>query len=160
MERDTVRDPESYKLREFVTAMVLNSQVTAEIAGLRAVDLYVLNLLDMSGRLTAGELAKRTALTTGAITKLIDRLARSGLVERLPDLDDRRRVLLQLTDTSAWVGEGADLFSPLAKRMNVLISSFPREQREVLLEFLDRATDEIQLATCELQEKGRPPREE
>jgi DNA-binding MarR family transcriptional regulator len=42
-------------------------------------------------------LAERIVCTTGAMTKLVDRLQRSGLVERRPDPHDRRGVLVQLT---------------------------------------------------------------
>lgn len=36
-------------------------------------------------------------LTTGAMTNRLDRLEESGLVERLPDPDDRRGILIRLT---------------------------------------------------------------
>jgi len=47
--------------------------------------------------LTAGELVRRTMVTTGAITHRIDRLAERGLVERVADPDDRRKVVVRLT---------------------------------------------------------------
>jgi DNA-binding MarR family transcriptional regulator len=47
--------------------------------------------------LTAGELVRRTMVTTGAITHRIDRLAERDLVERVGDPADRRRVVVRLT---------------------------------------------------------------
>lgn len=147
-------EEESRILREFITAMVLNGQITADVAGLRPIDLYVLNLLDLDGESTPGELAKRTALSTGAITKLIDRLARIGLVQRSHDLADRRRVRLTISDKAAEnVGEGASLFTPIAKRMDDLISSYGEEHRAVVIDFLIKATRELQDITEELQER-------
>lgn len=45
-----------------------------------------------------GELARYTMVTTGAITKRIDRLEQAGLVTRRPDADDGRGRRVALTD--------------------------------------------------------------
>ncbi|WP_078891856.1 MarR family winged helix-turn-helix transcriptional regulator [Streptomyces sp. NRRL S-350] len=45
-----------------------------------------------------GELAAHTMVTTGAMTKRIDRLERAGLVTRRPAEDDRRGRVVALTD--------------------------------------------------------------
>ncbi len=45
----------------------------------------------------ATKLADTTMLTSGAMTNRIDHLEAAGLVRRLKDPDDRRRVLVQLT---------------------------------------------------------------
>ncbi|MFD8784573.1 MarR family winged helix-turn-helix transcriptional regulator [Kitasatospora sp. NPDC059599] len=45
-----------------------------------------------------GELAAHTMVTTGAMTKRIDRLERAGLVTRRTDEDDRRGRVVALTD--------------------------------------------------------------
>lgn len=47
--------------------------------------------------LTAGDLVRRTMVTTGAITNRIDRLVERGLAERLAARDDRRKVIVRLT---------------------------------------------------------------
>jgi DNA-binding MarR family transcriptional regulator len=48
-------------------------------------------------RMAATELAAAAMLTSGAMTNRIDRLQREGLVRRVADARDRRRVLVQLT---------------------------------------------------------------
>ncbi|MFB7124134.1 MULTISPECIES: MarR family winged helix-turn-helix transcriptional regulator [Streptomycetaceae] len=45
-----------------------------------------------------GELAAHTMVTTGAMTKRIDRLERAGLVTRRPAADDRRGRVVALTE--------------------------------------------------------------
>lgn len=50
------------------------------------------------GSLTATELAKAIALSSGGTTHLVDRLEREGLVERRSDERDRRVVRVGLTD--------------------------------------------------------------
>jgi DNA-binding MarR family transcriptional regulator len=60
----------------------------------------VLSALRRSGRpyqLSPGQLLRETMVTSGTMTNRVDRLAEQGLVERLPDPDDRRGVLVRLT---------------------------------------------------------------
>ena len=42
------------------------------------------------GQLTMGALAEQVTLTTGGVTRLVDRMEAAGLVERLPCRTDRR----------------------------------------------------------------------
>lgn len=61
----------------------------------------VLSALRRSGdpyELSPGRLVAETLVTSGTMTNRIDRLAARGLVERHPDPDDRRGVLVRLTD--------------------------------------------------------------
>ena len=48
-------------------------------------------------RRSAGELAKLSELSSGAMTNRLDRLEKAGLVKRLADPNDRRGVLVELT---------------------------------------------------------------
>jgi DNA-binding MarR family transcriptional regulator len=48
-------------------------------------------------RRSAGELARIADLSSGAMTNRLDQLEQAGLVRRLPDPDDRRGVLVELT---------------------------------------------------------------
>ena len=51
-----------------------------------------------------GALAEHCDLSSGGMTSRLDRLEQAGLVRRLPDPDDRRGVVVQLTDEGrdAW----------------------------------------------------------
>jgi DNA-binding MarR family transcriptional regulator len=67
----------------------------------------VLTTLRLSGsphRKSVGQLAKRAELSSGAMTNRLDRLEKAGLVRRVPDPEDRRGVLVELTDAGhrAW----------------------------------------------------------
>lgn len=48
-------------------------------------------------QLSPGQLLRETMVTSGTMTNRVDRLAAKGLVTRLPDPDDKRGVLVQLT---------------------------------------------------------------
>ncbi|UGT71704.1 MarR family transcriptional regulator [Nocardia gipuzkoensis] len=71
--------------------------------GLSGLDLNALMRLSRSPgrRLRMSELAVQTALSTSGVTRLVDRLARGGLVERELDTADRRSAYAVLTDAGA-----------------------------------------------------------
>ena len=69
--------------------------------GVNRTAMRCLEVLDRLGQQTAGEIATQTGLTSGAVTAMLDRLERAGLVRRLADASDRRRVLVQMTDRAA-----------------------------------------------------------
>src|SRR5215475_7557131 len=69
----------------------------AEQLGVGATDFDALVLLDTAGPLAAGRIAEAMAITTGAVTGLIDRLERAGCVQRTRHDTDRRQVLIELT---------------------------------------------------------------
>jgi DNA-binding MarR family transcriptional regulator len=74
---------------------------TLDQLGLTMSDWHVLSALRWGGephRRKAGELARRADLTSGAMTSRLDALEKEGLVRRLRDPDDRRSVLVELTD--------------------------------------------------------------
>jgi DNA-binding MarR family transcriptional regulator len=71
-------------------------QAAAQELGMGITDLDTLLLLDEYGALAAGRIAEALAITTGAVTGLIDRLERAGWVERTRHEADRRQVLVEL----------------------------------------------------------------
>ena len=65
--------------------------------GLDWADWKVLGALVRKSPRSAGKLAAITELSSGAMTSRLDRIEESGLVRRLPDPEDRRGVLVELT---------------------------------------------------------------
>jgi DNA-binding MarR family transcriptional regulator len=69
--------------------------------GLNSGEWKALNQLRLAGpphRRSVGEMADRAELSSGAMTNRIDRLEQSGFVKRVPDPNDRRGVLVELTE--------------------------------------------------------------
>jgi DNA-binding MarR family transcriptional regulator len=64
--------------------------------GLSESDIETLEQLIDMGATTAGRLAEITGLTSGAVTRVIDRLEQSGYVRRVSDPADRRRVIVEV----------------------------------------------------------------
>ena len=81
-------------LRHFVVELVVSSYEATEDVGINPTDLGSLCLLLLHGPASAGRLAELTGLTTGAVTGVIDRLEKGGLVRRELDPADRRKVIV------------------------------------------------------------------
>jgi DNA-binding MarR family transcriptional regulator len=85
---------------------------------------------------SASTLCKGVSYDPGAMTRMIDRLERKGLVRRVRSPDDRRKVLLELTD------EGKAVYPKLiAGSVNVLnrfLRGFTHEDVRKLDEYLKR----------------------
>lgn len=61
----------------------------------------ILARLSLSGppyRSSPGQLSEKESLSSGAMTNRLDQLEKAGLVRRLPDPDDRRALVVELTD--------------------------------------------------------------
>src|SRR5882762_8561483 len=81
-------------LRRSSAQGVIFGQTVANTVGISGSDLECLDFLNLEGRVTAGRLAEVTGLTTGAITGVVDRLEKAGLVRRERDPADRRKVFI------------------------------------------------------------------
>jgi DNA-binding MarR family transcriptional regulator len=115
--------------------------LAAELLGVNRTDLHCLNAIENAGGLTAGELARETGLTTGAVTGVIDRLERAGYARRVPDPGDRRRVKLEVTPK--FYARADKIWGPLAADWESSLSErFTAEQLERVIEFL-RTTNEV-----------------
>jgi MarR family transcriptional regulator, organic hydroperoxide resistance regulator len=83
-------------LREFIAGSIIYNQQVADRVGLRLTDMQCINVLELMGPSTPGELARSTGLTTGGVTVMLDRLEKGGYVKRAPNPRDRRSVLVRL----------------------------------------------------------------
>ena len=87
-------------------------------------------------RRSAGELAKISELSSGAMTNRLDRLEEAGLVKRLPDPNDRRGVLVELTKTGQkkWL----DTTGAEAEREVLIASALSEREKKELSALLRR----------------------
>lgn len=102
---------------------------------------------------TAGRLAEITGLTSGAITGVLDRLERAGLVAREPDAGDRRRVLIKRTDRTPIM---RDLFMPMMQGMASLCGTYTNEELALISTFMQRCTLLSESLTQRLQQAQLP----
>jgi DNA-binding MarR family transcriptional regulator len=87
-------------------------------------------------RRSAGELARIADLSSGAMTNRLDRLEEAGLVLRLPDPNDRRGVLLELTDKGRALWQEA--IGAQAEKEALFASALTKAEQEQLNGLLRR----------------------
>lgn len=132
---------------------VIFGQVVATTAGLSGSDLETVDFLNLeNGRATAGRLAELTGLTTGAITGLVDRLERAGLVRRERDAVDRRKVFIAIVPEA--VEKIGALYAPLQQAMLKEWSSYSDDELKLLLRFTTRGYEVMLAATAQVKATG------
>lgn len=80
---------------DLAAARLAHGERVAQRLGLAPADVDVLRRLAVEGSMTVGRIGEITSLTTGATTRLVDRLEQAGFVRRVADPADRRRVVVE-----------------------------------------------------------------
>lgn len=142
----------AYRLRR--ASHHIDREIRRELAplGIELWELEILAALRRSGgppyRLTSGALLEETQLTSGAITKRVAHLERKGWVYREIDPEDRRQILVILTE------EGLDRARSVFGVMSKTEQSLLERLGEGVLE---RMNDDLRELLLEL-EGPAPPR--
>jgi DNA-binding MarR family transcriptional regulator len=102
-EKDRVSLMETYdqvliSLRQIIRAIDLNSKRLERESGLTGPQLLVMQLIGSAGEITAGVLAREVSLSQATVTSILDRLERKGLLVRERSADDKRKVMVSLTE--------------------------------------------------------------
>lgn len=121
-------------LRRGNTVMQLLGAASAELIGINATDLNCLNILALTGRMAAGELARATGLSTASITGMLDRLEEAGFVQRERDPHDRRRVVVVL-DAERGLRDIVPVFAPVMQSWQAIAEQYTDEQLTLILGF-------------------------
>ncbi len=136
------------------TATILFHTAIADRLKISATDVKCYSILRQSGPITAGQLAERTGLTTGAITGVIDRLERAKLVRRVRDPVDRRRIVLELVHNPEREREIAQLYEPLGRAITGLVAQYSAAERATILDFLTKASAVLEAETKRLRQRN------
>jgi DNA-binding MarR family transcriptional regulator len=124
-------------------------QTIAIRLGLSESDIDALELLIDSGAATAGKLAEVMGLTTGAVTRVIDRLEQAGYVRRTSDPADRRRVVVEVVP--ARVATVQSLLESLERASAEEVDRYSPEQLALIGDFLSRMADLTQTEAARLR---------
>lgn len=120
-------------------------------------DFVCLTLLLLEGPCTAGRLADRTGLSTGAITGVVDRLSVQGRVRREIDPVDRRRVVVEPVRERA--RDLAEALGPMLSDARRLHGRFRRDELETVLRFIGEARQMLANHTAQLRSGGTVSRD-
>ncbi len=135
-------DPESLErgivrsLRQIIRAVGLYSKELLRRRNLTTSQLATLRQLGRRGPLSAGDLARGISVSQATITGIVDRLEKAELVTRKRDSEDRRRVVIDLTDAGRDVVASSP--PPLHERFVVRLAELPTEEREEISRVLER----------------------
>ena len=162
--RSGVAWPDNQLESEFLLAMrrggsimQLLGQVSADRIGINATDLNCLNLVALTGHMTAGDLAKQTGLSTASITGVLDRLEEGGFVRRVRDPHDRRRVIAELADGPG-LREVGSTFGPVVKSWRATAAGYSDDELRLLLEFQGKLEEIMRSQLARLRgDDGGPP---
>ena len=125
-------------LRTFLTASDTFEGALGQVLGLNPTDIRCVGLLDQHGTMTAGALADLAGLSTGAVTFLLDRLEKAGFVRRVRDLEDRRRVLVELVPLAR--SQVSELHRGLREALRTAAQRYSVSELERVSNFFNEAT--------------------
>ena len=126
-------------LRRIIRAVDIHSRKLVAQYGITGPQLVCLVTLCDDGAMTSAELSRRVFVSASTITGIIDRLERAGYVVRKRDDIDRRRVLLQPTDTGFKLAYRAP--SPIQDLLVERLQELPELERSAIAMSLQRIVD-------------------
>lgn len=124
--------------RQYGISNVLFRNMVGERLGVNVTDMECLGLLFHKKTATPSELAKHTGLSSGATTAMLDRLEKSGLIERRPNPNDRRGTLIVLVKSG--MEKVGPMFASARKAQNDIVSRYTEAELNVLADFFERST--------------------
>mgnify|MGYP001552377587 CR=1 FL=1 len=125
-------------VRKLTRSSLMLQYAIAEKMKLNATDAECIDFLMEMGPSTAGDLAKATRLTTGAITNVIDRLEKAGFVKRENDPNDRRKVIIRYIPKKH--EKTKRFYDAMAADVYELFSAYDESKLKFLLQHSDSLT--------------------
>ncbi|MGO8816072.1 MAG: MarR family winged helix-turn-helix transcriptional regulator [Terriglobia bacterium] len=124
------------EVRRFIAGAILFNLKVADQVGLNGTDMQCLNLLELQGSATPGELARWAFLSTGGVTVVLDRMEKAGYTRREPNPRDRRSSIVRPVPAKA-----RKLHALYESRGQVLaqaLSTYNERELNLILDFFRR----------------------
>jgi DNA-binding MarR family transcriptional regulator len=99
---------------------------------------------------STGEIARLTGLTSGSATRLVDRLEKAGVVERLADPRDRRRQLVALVPEAR--DRIAAQWDEPGEAFAAVLDGYSDDELGVIADYLHRAAEVGRAQAARLRE--------
>ena len=125
------------EMRQYLAEAILFNQQAADRLEINATDYQFLNLIDLFGPATPGDLARLTGLSTGGVTVVLDRLEKAHYLERERNPRDRRSVIVRFA--AAPKKRIAAIYKPILARVNKVFAAYDDKQLEVINDFFMRS---------------------
>jgi DNA-binding MarR family transcriptional regulator len=145
VDRDVDRAELALLLRRVTIELDAVGERFAGLHGLGRTDVRALVAIMDAARsgaaLTAGALGAAVDLSSASVTALVDRLERAGHVRRVRDTGDRRRVVLEMSESA--MAAGAEFFGGLQRDLVAAMADYTDDELAVVRRFLTGMTDVI-----------------
>jgi DNA-binding Lrp family transcriptional regulator len=142
--------------RELSTAIVVFHEAVGRKLGLSATERKILDVLTRIGPSTAGQLAEHTGLTSGAITGIVNRLARAGYVGRDANPTDRRSVIVSRRSSPRLNRIRPEIFGPLGEAITDLSAKYTQAELGAIASYLTALTEILREQTERISTIARP----
>ncbi|MFI9123382.1 MarR family transcriptional regulator [Streptomyces bikiniensis] len=129
------------RMDAYVALGLIGQQEVAQALGVNVTDLTCLGHVLGAGEepLSAGDLAERANLTTGAVTGVLNRLEKAGYAHRIPDPGDRRRVRVVADPDAA--ARLVELYGPFYARLEQVFARYTPEETAVIADWFAHAAE-------------------
>lgn len=133
-----------------VAVVQFNGMVAARLQ-VTETGLQCLYELSRHGPSSPGELGRRVGLTSGAASRMVERLQAAGYVRRVPDPHDRRRVVVE--PTPGTLDRIAGYYRPLTDRLHADLAGADEAHLASMLAFAAAAQESTE---AQIRELGTP----
>ena len=104
--------------------------------GLHLTDMQCINVLELAGPTTPGDLARSTGLTTGGVTVMLDRLEKAGYLKREPNPQDRRSLLVRINPKK--LEKIHSYYGEINRQMGAFLEATPEPELRTVVDFFTR----------------------
>jgi DNA-binding MarR family transcriptional regulator len=151
--RQDLVDELAREMPGYISASVRYQMAIADQLDMPLADIHAIGALREFEPIGAKRLAELMGMTSGAVTRLVDRLEQSGYVRRSPDPTDRRRVVLRVVGER--VAEIERFYAPMGLRWQRQMAQYTDDQLRFLVGFLRHGSESAQEETVRLRAGGR-----
>jgi DNA-binding MarR family transcriptional regulator len=137
--------------RELSNAVVFFHEAIAGHLGISIAEWKCLGLLGQLGSMSASQLAELSGFTTGAITGIVDRLEKAGLVRREAHPTDRRSVIVQPLASQRIREQVEPVFQSLGRAMAALAGKYSADELSAIASFMTGMTEVLRGETAKLK---------
>ncbi len=117
--------------------------------GITAVQGMVLNFLHAEDHITSKELGRKTMLDSATLTGILDRLEAVDLIRRTPHPEDRRAVIIDLTDSGQMLVK--EIYQKVEAVNEIFLKSLDSEEEQTLRKLLTKVRSYSDKALAEVK---------
>ena len=134
------------------TETALFHQAAAAKFGLGITDMKTVSTLLQEGPMTAGRLAQRLNLTTGAVTNVMDRLEQRNFAKRAPDAKDRRKVIVTVNQKKLTTTD--NVYRSMGEAFEKLLETYSTQELEFLVQYYQASIELTKLEIAKLNKQN------